>query len=687
MELHIDSINISGETLEEALLSFKQRLENILSSNVNKSETLEKWKQDYKLYDKNSDSNFQKNSITHQEVINNLVRAFTVNINNKMSLYRAVEGNRGIDEMHQIPGGVEVFFTGIKKSGFLKINIDKYLQNSTFIDFNSGTSLNVFPYLSNQVNTNEFYGAASFIEIIPVNNNLDKHTKEFYYVKEGDGLEKIINRFYTDFDYSTGNDRRTIAKAIHILNERSNHKHGIYFRNPSTDFLDELEGFLKATIDPYLKEQRIFYSSILLSKNKILRLPTNNYVKTLKEENVIESRPEFLDLAIAGARSYQGFIEGFYSGIYNEIKDIVVGLWDLIKGIFTGQLFKNIWDLIKTIVKGEGYEKILKPMLDSIGQSWDDFWKKFNSGNPRLRWFLIGEIVGKIILNILLAFLTMGATVALAASTRGAALMAKYGKFAKIVETAIDNIPKPARKKIEDVLGDKAGDVLKDSDNRNLAKQALEKAKKEAKKEALEKANRLDKKKDTDPEQFGEFLDDADNVYGKEPPLESVNQRKDRLHQKKKAIEEKKIKQKIENIKKQTLQERKKELGTDPKRGYIEHEAEVGSAIEKQFGHFARSTKADEEWISLSGPYKGKTFDLIGLYKGDAVKILDEHFKIDFIQSLKIHILGNDIVILDYRYMTPFQKQTVLDFTKTLSSSEFKQIRSIFTDNDLKNIK
>jgi len=532
MRSQIDSITISGDTLEEALVAFKQRLEYILLSQETENAVFEELEQEYNFESEYKKSNLKNNSTQKQEVINALVRAFTVNIDDKMSLYRNVIKGKGIDEMYQIPGGIEVSYTGIKKNGFLKVNIDKYIRENTPIGPEALTSYELFPNLSLQTLKNDYYGAASFIEIIPVNNTLDRHTKAFYYVKDGDGLEKIINRFYPDFDYQTGNDRRTVAKAIHVLNETSNHQHGIYFRNPSTDFLEELEEFLKSAADPFLKEQRIFYSSILLSKNKMLRLPTIDYIKALKAENIIESRPEFMDLAIAGARSYQGFVEGFWSGVYNEIKDMVVGLWDLIKGIFTGKLFKSIWDLIKTIIKGEGYEKILKPMLDGIGESWDNFWKKFNSGNPRLRWFLIGEIIGKIVLNIVLAFFTMGATVALVATTKGAALMAKFGRIARIVETAIDNIPKPARKKIKDVLGDKAGDVLTDSDNRNLTKKILEQAKKEAKKEALKKAGRLNKKNKENPEQFSEFVDEPDNIAGKEPPLESVNQRKERLEKK-----------------------------------------------------------------------------------------------------------------------------------------------------------
>lgn len=167
--------------------------------------------------------------------------------------------------------------------------------------------------------------------------------------------------------------------------------------------------------------------------------------------------------------------------------------------------------------------------------------------------------------------------------------------------------------------------------------------------------------------------------------MESLSQKKNRIKQKKKNLEESKLKKLLADIKQQSPEQRKKELGTDPAKGYIEHEAEVGTAIEKQFGYFKRSPKADEEWISLSGQYKGKKFDLIGHYRITSLKIPDNIFKEKFIGSLKRHITKNDIVILDYRYFTENQRRIVQEFMESISSPE--KVKSIFSDNDLTNIR
>ncbi|WP_299212720.1 hypothetical protein [uncultured Dokdonia sp.] len=189
------------------------------------------------------------------------------------------------------------------------------------------------------------------------------------------------------------------------------------------------------------------------------------------------------------------------------------------------------------------------------------------------------------------------------------------------------------------------------------------------------------KKQEFNPEQHSEFIDNADNIPGKQKPKETVGQRKERLQQKRKRLEEIKTKEKIEEIKKQTLEQRKKELGTDPAKDYIEHEAEVGAAIEKRFGYLERSTKPDVEWVSLSGSYKGKTFDLIGLKKGISNFVPDDMK--DFIKSLKDHFVKSDVVVLDYRYMNKPQIKNVEIFLKNENIIESDNFIKIWTNNDL----
>jgi hypothetical protein len=107
-----------------------------------------------------------------------------------------------------------------------------------------------------------------------------------------------------------------------------------------------------------------------------------------------------------------------------------------------------------------------------------------------------------------------------------------------------------------------------------------------------------------------------------------------------------------------TFDERKKTLGTDPRTGYREHEGQVGAEIEHQYGGFKRDSSGVAEWISLSGPYKDKTFDLLGIPPGKA-SFHDSTLK-NFLPSLDDHFRKSvDYVVLDARSMTAEQKKTL----------------------------
>jgi hypothetical protein len=95
-----------------------------------------------------------------------------------------------------------------------------------------------------------------------------------------------------------------------------------------------------------------------------------------------------------------------------------------------------------------------------------------------------------------------------------------------------------------------------------------------------------------------------------------------------------------------TADERRKALGTDPKRGMIEHEAEVGALVEARYGYFRRDPTGAGEWQSVSGGYKGKVFDLVGFPAKAA-----PHVKLDeFRKSIDSHMLKQiDYVLVDLR--------------------------------------
>jgi hypothetical protein len=119
----------------------------------------------------------------------------------------------------------------------------------------------------------------------------------------------------------------------------------------------------------------------------------------------------------------------------------------------------------------------------------------------------------------------------------------------------------------------------------------------------------------------------------------------------------------------QTVEERKKILGTDPRTGYREHEGQVGTELEHQYGGFTRDPTGAAEWISLSGPHKDKTFDLLGIPPGKA-SFHDSTLK-KFLPSLDEHFRkAVDYVVLDARNMTAEQKKTLTHYIDTKWKSQ-----------------
>ncbi len=126
----------------------------------------------------------------------------------------------------------------------------------------------------------------------------------------------------------------------------------------------------------------------------------------------------------------------------------------------------------------------------------------------------------------------------------------------------------------------------------------------------------------------------------------------------------------VDPLRLRTLEARQRALGTEPRGGrYRPHEGEVGAIIEDWFGGLRRSPDPEADWIGTSGSYEGKTFDLIGLPRGASAFQSDNMRK--FLRSVDVHFLKSvDYIVLDVRFMTPAQKETVLRHINARWASE-----------------
>ena len=265
----------------------------------------------------------------------------------------------------------------------------------------------------------------------------DSLTKELHHIEAGDTLEGLIKNYYKDYNYQTGNDRRTIAHAFYILNEDS----------PGVRLTGDYESsfFKDAVLDRGFAGSREIYGRIQLFQGYWVRFPTTAYINMQRSMGAVSTRADWKNQAIAIGRGIQGFYEGVHIGFLQAGVDMVVDLWDLVKDIFTGAIFEKGYDLVMQFIdlyEQEGIAgiwRVVSGFFKGIYKSFVDSW---NNPNPRERWKFIGKIVGMILFEIALAFLTAGAGTAAKWSARIAKAMKKFPALTKIVNAGSKGLQK-----------------------------------------------------------------------------------------------------------------------------------------------------------------------------------------------------------------------------------------------------
>ncbi|WP_162054726.1 eCIS core domain-containing protein [Pontibacter pamirensis] len=264
---------------------------------------------------------------------------------------------------------------------------------------------------------------------------IDQLTRELHYIEPGDKLETLIDKYYKDYPYETGNDRRTIAYAFFILNEE----------NPGVSLTGSYDdSFWKDTIlDRDFSETRKIYQTIQLYHGYWIRFPSIYYINLQRDLGAVGVRLEWKNTTIAIGRGVQGFFEGVVAGFAQAAVDMVVDLWDLVKGIFTGELFKKGYQLVKQFIElyqKEGIGGIWRVISGFFKGIYKSFIDKWNTPNPRQRWKFIGEIVGMIIFEVVLAILTAGVVTALKWSGRLAKVLKKFPSLDNIVRSGAKTV-------------------------------------------------------------------------------------------------------------------------------------------------------------------------------------------------------------------------------------------------------
>lgn len=268
-----------------------------------------------------------------------------------------------------------------------------------------------------------------------------------HYVQAGENVEGIL-RNIPGLGRDIGKDNRAFSYVFWMMNKDNS---GIYFDHEQ---YDKAVGFsMKNFADPWYTQLRAMYQSIRLKQGAVIRIPTKKAIDEAIMKGQVPSRPEMMNIAIKGARIIEGLLKGIPVGIYEQAKDTVTGLWDMIESIFTGEILDQLVALYDAL-NSMDWDTFSKMVLAMIGVDPDKFKEIWNGTNITVakRYEYFGEIVGRIIFEVLMVIFVPGAVAGKALS--------KIPAVAKIVNTL---------KKAEKIIPDNVAGKLRKTEKVNEA--------------------------------------------------------------------------------------------------------------------------------------------------------------------------------------------------------------------------
>ena len=305
-------------------------------------------------------------------------------------------------------------------------------------------------------------GSAGYVDQADINTSMPDPQATLYRIKPGDTGLGVVGRAYKDenngnpFTYSK--DKRFFLNVLVLVNHQAK-RPGI--KNKT---LTAPEGEGKADVDWEASQlfagAQIWIPGYAYALSLHGKVPSGSisYDAFTKVADFISSAGEFLLGTVA-------FIAGLLHGALESLWDLLVGLVDLVKMVYSliksivlGDIIGdigNLWDTIKKIK--------LSDVFDAV-EDWLD--KKWNQPGTWSRWHFRGWLIGYIIMEIVM----------LVASDGLISAVKWVGKSAKIAKL-IEKIPFLAKvaKRAEEL---KSAGKLRDAIKGSKAIEALAKARK-----------------------------------------------------------------------------------------------------------------------------------------------------------------------------------------------------------------
>ncbi|BAZ29537.1 OmpA/MotB domain-containing protein [Cylindrospermum sp. NIES-4074] len=230
-------------------------------------------------------------------------------------------------------------------------------------------------------------GEYGYVDATKVNTRLPDPGAQLYKVQDGQKVIGIAERYYKQF-VQPGRDLRFYVNVLEEVNRQGG---GIY-RPLNTSWKDTQA---KAGI-------HIWIPSAAFANTFDGKLSSGSSVRdALKQAgNVAKTVGGF---AVGGASFIAGQLHGALESVWSNltgIKDLAVMVWDILKSMFTGNLFNDgakLWNSLTQTNWGD------------LAQAWlGDFNKKWNNPDLMQKWHFRGWVLGYAAAEIAIAILTAG---------------------------------------------------------------------------------------------------------------------------------------------------------------------------------------------------------------------------------------------------------------------------------------
>ncbi len=261
-------------------------------------------------------------------------------------------------------------------------------------------------------------------------------------IQPSQNLGELVQEKYGN-SFVKEQDARLIIHAIAILNEG---RAAMYYKEEEQE-LSWWESFLLNSTE---EEARTIYQNIGVRSELNLLLPKESLILQMKEAQMVSSGS--ITEKYKGAIDFMKMLGGYHIGLLDGLGD---GLVNTLQSF--PDLLKMFWDMLKALLQGQLMTQLMQMLssvwefMKNLPQTVDKWWENLKAKPPFEQGKEIGNIIGQIAFEVVLAILTAGAATAIKATGIGARIIKTSSKVKGMLSGVKGTIAKASKELLNDI--------------------------------------------------------------------------------------------------------------------------------------------------------------------------------------------------------------------------------------------